>query len=313
MEPFPVPPEALNRRSGIPLHEQVVSLVQAAITAGRLRVGEQLPAEHQLAATLGVARGTIRQALVRLEQAGLLERRHGRGTFVAAPTPTTDDPMVGAAVPAIYARYLAALLAGDGDAAVAVLLAARQQGLTAESVAEDVLRPAAQAVGAQWHAGRISVAAEHRATAIIERDLTEVHHHAPRLPATGCTLVIGCIAGEQHALGCRMVADAFERAGWIVQYLGADVPLEALVALVRAVDADLVAVSVTMPAYLSRVTGLVHALREQDAAPRPLLVGGPPFVGNPALARSLGAWQTADTAVAAVHLANVFLRDQRGA
>ena len=44
--------------------------------------GERLAGERELAVALGVARGTLRQALVALEAEGVLHRRHGAGTFV---------------------------------------------------------------------------------------------------------------------------------------------------------------------------------------------------------------------------------------
>jgi len=61
-----------------------------AIALGLLRDGEQLPSEAELAATLGVATVTVREALTALRQDGLVETRRGRGggSFVTAP----EDP-----------------------------------------------------------------------------------------------------------------------------------------------------------------------------------------------------------------------------
>jgi DNA-binding LacI/PurR family transcriptional regulator len=50
--------------------------------AGRLKPGEALPSELQLAEMLGIARSTVRQALAALERDGLVRRVHGKGTFV---------------------------------------------------------------------------------------------------------------------------------------------------------------------------------------------------------------------------------------
>jgi GntR family transcriptional regulator len=52
------------------------------IRDGRLTDGVQLPPEVELATSLGVSRTTVREALLQLEQEGLLIRRHGHGTFV---------------------------------------------------------------------------------------------------------------------------------------------------------------------------------------------------------------------------------------
>ncbi|MFM7532134.1 MAG: GntR family transcriptional regulator [Rubrivivax sp.] len=52
------------------------------IRSGAWRPGTPLPAETALAAEHGVALGTVRQALARLADEGLVERQHGKGTFV---------------------------------------------------------------------------------------------------------------------------------------------------------------------------------------------------------------------------------------
>jgi DNA-binding GntR family transcriptional regulator len=56
--------------------------VRDRIRDGRFPAGYQLPAEVELGTSLGVSRTTIREALLQLEQEGLLIRRHGHGTFV---------------------------------------------------------------------------------------------------------------------------------------------------------------------------------------------------------------------------------------
>jgi GntR family transcriptional regulator len=59
------------------------------LAPGRYRQGDRLPPEHEVAAMLGVSRGTLRSALRRLEESGEIVRRQGSGTFVgrmAVPT-----------------------------------------------------------------------------------------------------------------------------------------------------------------------------------------------------------------------------------
>jgi len=68
--------------------ETAVKALRERIDGGSFDVGTRLPAERDLAAELGVARNTLRQALQRLEDDGLLERHVGRGTFVRRPEKT---------------------------------------------------------------------------------------------------------------------------------------------------------------------------------------------------------------------------------
>jgi GntR family transcriptional regulator len=64
------------------LASRVRDEVRDRIRDGRFSDGVQLPAEVELATSLGVSRTTVREALLQLEQEGLLIRRHGHGTFV---------------------------------------------------------------------------------------------------------------------------------------------------------------------------------------------------------------------------------------
>src|SRR5829696_5813361 len=74
----------LDHRAEVPLGVQLDWAMRAAVASGRLTPGERLPALRELAAELGVNHNTLRAAVAKLEHEGLLESRHGTGTFVAA-------------------------------------------------------------------------------------------------------------------------------------------------------------------------------------------------------------------------------------
>jgi DNA-binding FadR family transcriptional regulator len=61
---------------------QVADQVVLAVREHRLRPGNRLPAERELAERFGVSRPTIREALTALELAGIVQSRKGRGTVV---------------------------------------------------------------------------------------------------------------------------------------------------------------------------------------------------------------------------------------
>ena len=75
---------ALDQRADVAIGVQLDWSIRAAIAAGRLQPGERFPALRDLAAELGVNHNTVRAAVAKLEAEGLLETRHGTGTFVAA-------------------------------------------------------------------------------------------------------------------------------------------------------------------------------------------------------------------------------------
>lgn len=67
----------------IPIYQQLVDRVRAAVKQGALTAGQQLPTVQELAETLCVARGTVKRAYDELELEGLVEKIQGRGTFVS--------------------------------------------------------------------------------------------------------------------------------------------------------------------------------------------------------------------------------------
>lgn len=79
----------IDRESPIALHRQIAEDLTGALH-GRYRPGQRLPSESALMATYGVSRITVRQALAHLTARGLLVRRQGKGTFVAAPRVRQD-------------------------------------------------------------------------------------------------------------------------------------------------------------------------------------------------------------------------------
>ena len=102
-----------------------------------------------------------------------------------------------------------------------------------------------------------------------------------------------------------MVADAFELAGWSVQFLGADTPSASLITQVEAGRPDLVGLSVSLVQQLPALKRAVRALRVKfgERCPR-VLVGGIPINEIDEMWRTIGAdaWSPhAECAVSAAH------------
>ncbi len=76
---------ALEPDSPVPLHYQLEQALKDQLESGRWKPGQMIASERELMRAVRVSRATVRQALASLTQQGLLERVHGRGTFVASP------------------------------------------------------------------------------------------------------------------------------------------------------------------------------------------------------------------------------------
>lgn len=70
----------------LPRYQQVVDHLRSELATGKLKPGDQLPSESELALAHGVSLGTVRQAISVLVDGKVLERQQGRGTFVVRPS-----------------------------------------------------------------------------------------------------------------------------------------------------------------------------------------------------------------------------------
>jgi DNA-binding FadR family transcriptional regulator len=80
--------QALDRRS---LAHDAAEHLRELVSSGALQPGDKLPSERELASRLGVSRPTLREAVRGLVIMGLLETRHGAGTFVVRTAPLDGD------------------------------------------------------------------------------------------------------------------------------------------------------------------------------------------------------------------------------
>lgn len=73
---------------------EVSGLLRREIMGGALMRGDRLPSERALSERYGVARGTVREALGRLVEEGLVEVRPGSGAYVRAETGGAVNPVI---------------------------------------------------------------------------------------------------------------------------------------------------------------------------------------------------------------------------
>ncbi|HTS10991.1 MAG TPA: GntR family transcriptional regulator [Candidatus Limnocylindrales bacterium] len=74
-----------NHRNGEPAYKRIQSAIRKRIESGKLRTGDVVDSERELAKIHKVSLMTARHALADLAREGVVERRHGAGTFVAPP------------------------------------------------------------------------------------------------------------------------------------------------------------------------------------------------------------------------------------
>ena len=162
-------------------------------------------------------------------------------------------------------RCLDALLRLDAAAVRETLEAALAANLPLTRIYSGVLPPLMREIGRLWQMNEIGVALEHYCSAAMQSILSGFYsrvfgaaRHSDR------SLMVTCVEGEQHEIGARTLADVFELNGWRTSFLGANLPARELVTLIRKSNyqPDLIALSATMPAHLTRLTSTIAAIRD---------------------------------------------------
>jgi GntR family transcriptional regulator len=72
----------LSSTDGVPVYRQIVNQVKYMIASGRLQPGQELPAIRSLAEKLVINPNTVVRAYSELQREGVVESRHGSGTYV---------------------------------------------------------------------------------------------------------------------------------------------------------------------------------------------------------------------------------------
>ena len=81
----------INPHSGVPVYRQMMHQIRYYVASGGLRPGAQLPSIRSLAKSLAVNPTTVVKAYTELQHAGVVEMRHGKGAFVAAPSAALSE------------------------------------------------------------------------------------------------------------------------------------------------------------------------------------------------------------------------------
>lgn len=201
-------------------------------------------------------------------------------------------------------EYVEAMKKGSGRMADQVVENAMDYKISANDVYLDIFQDTAYEIGRMWQRNEFSVAQEHLATAIIERQMGDLRTYFKPVRNQAKRLIIGSVNKELHRVGVRMVVDFFEQDGWDVYYLGATVPTDTFISMARDFNADLIGVAAQMVYHLPTIAEFVKETERQGLDGIPIMAGGYPFVQNPDLYKNLGVHFSGSNAREALENAN---------
>lgn len=145
--------------------------------------------------------------------------------------------------------------------------------LGAPTFLERAAAPLLRRIGDEWHAGRLTPAQEHLATAAVERVVAGTLSPLA-VPPDAPTVIVTTPAGERHQSGALLAAAAAATTGWHVIFLGADLPAESIAEAAVATGAEAVGLSLVFAENRMRAVSELRELRRLLAPHVRMLVGG---------------------------------------
>ncbi len=201
-----------------------------------------------------------------------------------APRPSAEEDS-GASADFLHPyrdAYFRAMMAGDEEQAVTLVNALVAQRLPLETIYTEVFAKSINDIGELYRQGITDEAHEHMASAIMERMMARVAQFYTPVARVSCRALLGCVAGNWHMLGLRMLADGLKTLGWETIFLGANVPTVSFISMAQAVKPDLVIVSCAMQEQAEAAHDLLTQLalirQKEVQSPFQIAAGGHYFL-----------------------------------
>lgn len=177
-----------------------------------------------------------------------------------------------------FEEFSTALLAGSRDKIIALVDRKLAEGHGIVDISRQLIQPALYRIGEKWREKQIGIPQEHMATALALSVMAYGLSRSPLAPPNGRKVMLACVEANQHTVGLQMVADAFTIAGWEVNFLGANVPLQALIDFAKFCCPDLIALSASLPEHVGAAREFQRRLKEAMGSDCPhVLIGGMGF------------------------------------
>lgn len=166
-----------------------------------------------------------------------------------------------------------ALIDGDEARAWQVVASALDSADDPTDLHLHLLAPALASIGSRWAAGELSIASEHKASAVANRIIARLGSLMASPGRRRGTVVIGAAPGDVHWIPSAIFADLLRSFGVDVVDLGASPTIEAFIEAIRRDPSAVVAISMTGPGHEAAVQSVVAALRS-EVPDLPIGVGG---------------------------------------
>lgn len=176
----------------------------------------------------------------------------------------------------VYREYLSLLLTGNKPGCAKIVQTLINNNIDIETLYLSLFKRSLYEIGDLWAANKVSVATEHICTAITENLMTLAHPLIFRKINSSNRAIVACVANEYHQIGGKMVADILELYGWDTYFLGANVPIDALINLIQETTPQLLCLSLSVALHRDHLDNTIKMVKEKWPA-LPVFVGGKAF------------------------------------
>lgn len=129
---------------------------------------------------------------------------------------------------------------------------------------DEILSPGMREIGSRWERGEIGVNHEHRASYETLDALAKLQAQIMVKPPNGKAALLACVGEEPHEIGLRCISYLLESEGWGTHYLGARMPVGAIVSAVQDLKPSLICLSMTQMTtqwdWVKELRELTHSL-----------------------------------------------------
>ena len=203
----------------------------------------------------------------------------------------------------VFEKFFESLMKGDSFRCVDIAVKACFEEKDVVEFYVNVAQPSLYKIGELWENGKITVAWEHLATAIVSKVISHLSALFRRPFNEERRALVLCITGEYHQIGAWMVANCLEFNGWTTNFLADSLPFIDAMEHIASFRPDIVAISVTMQYNITPMIDFIKKIKD-DKANIKIIAGGQAFRPFPDLPQILGADGYSDSCTSAALLAD---------
>lgn len=209
------------------------------------------------------------------------------------------------------ARLYQAFVSQDPAAAINVIEKVKKGGVAQAQLFDALFAPAMSLLGGAWASGAIDEYTFTQA-AVVAEQITSFVTPPTAAQDTGVTVLIGCMHRDHHSIDKNIAGAALKEAGHRVIDLGVDVRPAEFLERLEETGARIVIVCANMVSTAEDTVRVREMLATAGHTDVIVLVAGGPFVGDPALAKRVGANGVVRGAESALKLVEKIAREKLG-